>query len=142
MNGFNIIFSYELKTSIGFLLKGLYVTNDKENNLHLIDADRSEKVSTITIDKLEEVLKKHEKAYYIVRKEKYPSKPILDGYINEIFFQVEDMQYEDQVINLSFYGEEEIKNCKHLNIIKQILDDVYKVLYEQNKDIKNYFLRK
>ena len=139
INEMNIIFSYELKNSIGLIIKGIYVTKDGENNLHLVDEDRSEKVSTIKIDKLEEVLKKHEKAYYIVRREKLPLVPVLDGYLNEVYFQVEDMPYRDKVLNLAYYGEEQIKNCKHLEVLLQILDDVYDVLYEENKDIENYF---
>ena len=136
----NIIFVYMLKNAFGQPLRIIYVTNDKEKNLHLIKDLDNEVVSTISTDELNNVLLKHEDDFE--KSIKIPLTPamILDGYINEVFFKVNNNWHKDAINNLCYYDGRDMDDNKHLSKVVKLLDDVYETIYKQNKQIEEYFI--
>ena len=135
----NIIFKYTLKDAFNFPLSELYVTNDEKGNLHLIKDD-NEKVITINTKVFSTILEKYENEFKEAIKEEVPNAPVLDGYINEISFKVNDKVYNDAINNLGFYDDNEVDNNKHLSTVLDMLDELYEELYKQNKDVEKYFM--
>lgn len=135
----NIIFKYVLNDAFNIPVSELYVTSDGKDNLHLIKDD-DEKVSTINTKVINTILEKYENEFKEAIKEKVPTAPVLDGYINEISFKVNDKIYNDTINNLCFYDDNEVDNNKHLSTVLDMLDELYEELYKQNKDVEKYFM--
>ena len=135
----DIIFKYELKDAFEQSIKSLVV--DKENKLHLMgESNKEESISTIDGDAINKVLQKYEEQFITVKDEELPFVPVMDGYINEITFNVNGKTYNDKISNLGYYDGETVDNNKHLSLIFKLLDDVYDVLYKDNKAIEEYFI--
>ena len=134
-----IIFKYELKDAWNQIIRALIV--DKDNKLHLLGKlGKEESVSSIGVDKINKILQKYEKEFKTVKNEELPFVPVMDGYINDISFTVNDKKYSDSISNLCYYEDEDINSSKHLRVIFNILDDIYEELYSQNKEISKYFV--
>ncbi len=137
LNKYNVIFMYELSDAFGIPLSIVYATSDKENNLCFIKDD--ELYSTINIDGLNEVLLKY-KSFNEVKDILVPSNGVMDGYINKIYFKINDKWYIDQINNLAYYENEVVLHNKHLNEFVNLLDDVLNALYKENKNVIKYFV--
>ncbi len=134
----NYIFKYELKVGIMDTLKEIIITSDENNNTYLYSNGKEDKVLTIKIDKLEEILKKHVDKL----KDLDPVLPyvgVLDGYQNIVDFKVNNKRYNFGWSNLAYYSQTDIDNSESLTVIFNFLFDIKVELNEQNKDINKYF---
>ena len=134
-----MVFKYALKNAFSQTIKALYI--DESDNLHLLgEDDKEEKVIRINTDKVKEILEKYEDVYKSVYKEDLPVAGVLDGYVNEFSFQVNNHKYKESICNLCYFNDEQIDNSKHLTTIIDLLDELYDELLKQNKIIEEYFI--
>lgn len=136
----NIIFAYMLKSAWSQPLRVIYVTNDKENNLHLIKDLDNETVSSVNVEEVKKVLLKNEEDFDKSKKVSLPPVMVMDGYINEVYFKVNESWHKDSINNLCYYEGKDLDENKHLSGVIRLLDDVYEVLYKYNRQIEEYFI--
>lgn len=137
---YNVIFVYMLKNAWSQPLSIVYVTDDKENNLHLIKDLDNEVISTINVEELNTVLFEHVNDFEKSIKISLPHSMILDGYINEVYFKVDNNWHNDTINNLFYYDGKDLDENKHLSGVIKLLDDTYEALYKQNKQIEEFFI--
>ena len=136
----NIIFAYMLKDAWSHPLRVVYVTSDKENNLHLIKELNDEIISTIDVEELNMALSNHAEKFDESKKIELPPVMVMDGYINEVWFKANDSWHNDSIDNMYYYDGKDFDENEHLFEVIGLLDDVYEVLYKNNKVIEEYFI--
>ena len=137
LDKYNVLFMYILNGTLNIPKRVVYVTND---NLHLINDMDKELVFSINTDSLNNVLSKYEQSIKECTDISVPTTYVLDGYVNEFYFKVNNTWYHDSISNLGYYDEEVVKENKHLSTVFDLLDDVYDVIHEQNKEMEKYFV--
>lgn len=134
----NIIFKYVLEDAFQNELKSVYITNDKD--IFLNEKEVSKEKTTIDIEKLNKVLKKHLDKIEKVDIDELPSAGVMDGFINELSFKLDNKWYEYKFYNLGFYSDEEINEDKQLTIIYDFLEELFVLFKKTNKKICDYFV--
>ena len=135
---FNIIFKYEVKNAFGMVDKGLFVTTDSGNNTYLYSKYSCEKELLVDVTKIVDILNKY--ADTLPKEEDLPMSNILDGFINEISFKINNKWYNFKYFNLVYYEPELIDSDKNLNIVFNFLNELYDYFESIDKDINNYFV--
>ena len=135
---YNIIFIYMLKDAFNNPLRTIYV--DENSNLHLINNIGEEIISSTNTNELNNVLSKHEVDFEDGKKIQLPRVNVLDGYVNEVYFKVNNNWHNDSINNMYYYDGNDLDTNKHLSEVIILLDDVYEVLYKYNKQIEEYFI--
>lgn len=135
---FNIIFRYELKDAIGMLKKGLFITNDNGNNVCLYASYEGKEELHIDTTEIINILNKY--VDKLQPMDKLPFSNVLDGYINEINFKINNKWYNFNYSNLFAYDRETINNNENLTNIFGFLNELYNYFDSKDKTINDYFV--
>lgn len=97
---------------------------------------------TINNEGIKNILSKYSKDFKSNIEIDLPVLPVLDGYIFEVYFKVDNTWYDDCVDNFPYYEDKDLKENKHLYTFDHLIGDVYEYVYKQNKECKKYFAPK
>ena len=135
---YNIIFKYEVKNAFGMVEKGLFITSDIGNNTYLYAKYSCEKEVSVDVTKVVDILNKY--ADKMPSDEELPMSNVLDGFVNEINFKVNNKWYNFKYFNLVYYEPELIDSDESLKIVFDFLNELYDYFESIDKDINKYFV--
>lgn len=137
---YHIIFKYVLCDAWQVPIKSIIITSDKNNNTYLNDNEKTIETITVNNKKLETIFNKYVDQLEKLKVEEFPFTGVMDGYINEISFKVNEKWYQYNFYNIGFYTDEEIKKDKQLILLFTFLNELYDLFIKENNIISDYFV--
>ena len=135
---YNVVFRYDLKDTWSTQMATLIITSDKENNVICVYDNEGKKKelenASFTIDssKVVNVLSKYEDKFKNMRDPwEIPGAPVLDGFKNDFYFDINGKTYSFSFDNLGVWYEQIPEEVK---IFLDLFDEVRNVLLN---DVKN-----
>ncbi len=135
-----IVFKYILEDAWNNSLKSVFITSDTKDNIFFNEKEIPKEIKTIDNEKLNKILKKYLDKIEKIDIEKLPNTGVMDGFINELSFKLNNKWYEYKFYNLGFYSDEEISEDKQLTIIYDFLEELFVLFQKTNKNIADYFV--